>query len=458
MGETFEKIYLGILVEFLLELFVYTFLTSLRLKRRKRFLLRLLAGAGVILAATLPITFLYVAVGNSAFGRIAVYLFLFALTMLYMFFCYDAPIKTILTCGGLGYAAQNFTYKLFVFLWCFGEALSLFNGWGAEFGLYYKLIYYPFYALVTVGVYFAVLRPITKRLASGESNTSMLVLSMVVLVVTVILCSFEDVYFATLSAGRENRFSKSEYYVLRQAGNAMSLICLAVVTFLISLTAKERDLVLELQYLQHTVSQGEWQYKMSKDIVDMINVKCHDIKYKLNSVLSGGGQIAEDAITDLNESIRIYDATVDTGNPILNVMFSEKRLYCEQNGINFSCMADGNELSFIEDGDLYCLFGNILDNALEAVRKIPEKSRRVINIVVKKKNGTVLIQEENYFDGTLTFDGGLPVTTKPDKNYHGFGMRSIDMLVKKYDGVLSTYVSGDVFHLNVIFDRTVSNE
>ena len=159
----------------------------------------------------------------------------------------------------------------------------------------------------------------------------------------------------------------------------------------------------------------------------------------------------QELIDDLQSSISIYDAKVDTGNKLLDVLLTEKSLYCEKNGINFSCMADGARLSFLSDGDLYCLFGNIIDNALEAVSKIEEKERRVINLVVKVKNDMLIVQQDNFYDGNLQFSDGLPVTTKNDKDYHGFGMRSIRMIVHKYDGEFTTYVKGDVFHLNVIF-------
>ena len=114
-------------------------------------------------------------------------------------------------------------------------------------------------------------------------------------------------------------------------------------------------------------------------------------------------------------------------------------------------MADGAKLDFMADGDLYCLFGNIIDNALEAVNAIDERERRVVNFVVKSKNDMLVVQTENYFAGELTFKDGLPQTTKGDKNYHGFGMRSIRTIVNKYGGALSAKAEDGVFYLNIIF-------
>lgn len=74
--------------------------------------------------------------------------------------------------------------------------------------------------------------------------------------------------------------------------------------------------------------------------------------------------------------------------------------------------------------------------------------------MVKSKDNLILVQEENYFNGTRTFEDGLPLTTKQDKNSHGFGMRSLRMIVKKYGGELTTYVAGDIFHLNIILPIT----
>ena len=86
---------------------------------------------------------------------------------------------------------------------------------------------------------------------------------------------------------------------------------------------------------------------------------------------------------EIKKMIAIYDSKIESGNKMLDVLFTEKSLFCEQNNIKFSAMIDGSKLSFIEDGDLYCLFANLTDNALEAVSKITNKNKRIINIVVK---------------------------------------------------------------------------
>ena len=63
----------------------------------------------------------------------------------------------------------------------------------------------------------------------------------------------------------------------------------------------------------------------------------------------------------------------------------------------------------------------------------------------------LFIQSDNYYSGELQFKDGLPQTTKGDTSWHGFGLRSIRMIVRKYGGELTTYIEDDIFHLSILF-------
>lgn len=449
---TFWQVYGYIIAEFLFEYFVYAALFLHKLGRRKYFYFRAVPAVVALFALGLPVALFYKAFGATLWGRILVYSILFALFTLLAWICFDESYLTVLFCCCMAYAAQNLAYKIYLIIWTAGEQLRLYDNWGNKFDLYYRLIYYSVFAVCAVVFWFVFIRRITAKLENRKLNYRMLVITVLVLGITVLLCSVEDLYFAELSVWRENRFDEYVYFVLRETGNAFSVVCCIIVLLLASKSIIENALLQELEYLKYTVRQGERQYQMSKDSIELINIKCHDIKYKLDALTAQGGMTPE-AVKELRDSIAIYDSKTETGNQLLNILITEKSLYCEQNGINLSCMIDGVKLDFMETGDLYCLFGNLIDNALEAVKEIEEKERRVINLMVKSKDNLLLVQEENYYNGTREFEDGLPLTTKKDKNSHGFGMRSLRMIVKKYGGELATYVSEDIFHLNIIFSR-----
>ncbi len=443
---TYEKAMLG----FLITLYIFYALTIWRMRRSSAFLPKLLGGGAAVLAIALAMAVAYQVWGQTAVGRSVIYLVLFGVSMAHVQLCFAEGFPAILFCCSVAYAAQNLCYKIHLMVWC-GWTMHLSASWGMQFYRYYDLLYYAYFLVAAVVVYGVFIYPMVRGMSSWQLDRRLMAIALMILAVTVILCSVEDVYFGKLSLGMENHFQRPELLVLRQTGNLFSVMCCVSVLLLASRTVEHRELEQEVEYLHHAIRQSERQYEISRDTIELINIKCHDIRYKLQALAAQGGAVPRQAVEDLQKSISIYDAKIATGNQLLDVLLTEKSLYCEQNGIELSCMVDGAGLAFMEGSDLYCLFGNVLDNALEAVKAIADRERRVINLVVKVRGNMVVIQQDNYFDGRLTFREGLPMTTKQDKGYHGFGMRSIRMIVHKYDGELTACIKDDIFHLNILF-------
>ena len=94
----------------------------------------------------------------------------------------------------------------------------------------------------------------------------------------------------------------------------------------------------ELKITEQLLHQEKKHYKSVKDNIEIINMKCHDIKRQLSSLQ---GKLTDDEITALQEAVKIYDSNIKTGSEILDVIIYQKQLYCENNGIRLSCIADG---------------------------------------------------------------------------------------------------------------------
>ena len=308
-----------IILEFIVEFYIFLFLFLRKLDRRGKFALRTSLLSVAYAAIGLPVACFYTVFGNTVWGRILVYTALFGTATLFIWLCFDESYLTVLFCCSMAYAAQNMVYKLFLVFWTFGEMLSLYENWGNLFDLYYRLVYYSFCVLCYTAVWFLFIRGITAKLETHAIDGKMLAVTVIVLGITVLLCSFEDVYFAQLSVWRENRFDNPIYYVLRQTGNIFSVVCCVIALLLASKTIVEHGLQREVEFLKHAVRQGERQYEISKDTIDLINVKCHDIKYKLNALAMRDG-VSRAAMDDLSESISIYDTRISTGNKLLDVL------------------------------------------------------------------------------------------------------------------------------------------
>lgn len=118
-----------------------------------------------------------------------------------------------------------------------------------------------------------------------------------------------------------------------------------------------------------------------------------------------------------------------------------------------SCMADGEQLKFMDEIDLYTLLGNALDNAIEANEKILDRAKRWISVQIQNKKGIVLVEIINPYTGTIKMQHGLPITSKSDKLSHGYGTQSIKAIVEKYDGNLTIKTENDKYLLRIIFSE-----
>ena len=105
------------------------------------------------------------------------------------------------------------------------------------------------------------------------------------------------------------------------------------------------------------------------------------------------------------------------------------------------------------------LLGKIVDAVIaetggpdlfEAVRRLDGAERRTISLVVSRRGDMAVIHEENYFDGDVRFEGGLPVSTKGDPLNHGFGTRSMSQIVEPYGGSMSMRAEGDRFGVTIV--------
>ena len=106
---------------------------------------------------------------------------------------------------------------------------------------------------------------------------------------------------------------------------------------------------------------------------------------------------------------------------------------------------------------VYALFGNILDNAIEAVMNVDDRDKRCINLHVTRKSGIIAISSDNYFQGELAFTAdGLPKTTKAADGNHGFGMKSIRALAESYGGMLYVTADDHIFRMSIVIPDNFS--
>lgn len=221
--------------------------------------------------------------------------------------------------------------------------------------------------------------------------------------------------------------------------------------YLQSALFKKSSMRKELETIQLLWHQQKGQYQLSKETIELINHKCHDLKHHVQAIRAVKDEKERETYLEkIEKSVQIYSAIVRTGNEILDTILTEKSLICENSGIHINCVADGSLLAFMNPVDLYTLFGNALDNAIEAVRKLESKEKRVIDIMLYERQSFLMLQIVNPMCGEVKFEDGLPLTTKAKNGYHGYGMKSMLHTIQKYEGHLTTEVKNGCFYFNVM--------
>ncbi|MBR1814512.1 MAG: sensor histidine kinase [Lachnospiraceae bacterium] len=199
---------------------------------------------------------------------------------------------------------------------------------------------------------------------------------------------------------------------------------------------------------------GEEQEDIAEDI---INMKSHDLRYHIDQYKKENHlEEHEQFFREVESAVNVYDNLVPTGNTALDALLSEKLLYAGAKGVDVSYMINAEALRWMNPSDVYSLFGNALDNALEAELK-EESPNRSISLSVKNVLGCTHIVVENYCSVQPEMANGLPISTKGGSN-HGIGTRSIRHIVEKYDGSMEIGTSNNLYTLTILFPSVSGSE
>lgn len=282
-------------------------------------------------------------------------------------------------------------------------------------------LYLLTYALFYTGFYFSLIRKgRKKRLLSID--TKVLIVFSIAIILNTVVCSIGE----TISTYLDNMLIYNVILV-------SEFLTLTLIIILNEFNQKSNELKLENQISKMMLENQEKQFKFSKANSELLHIKAHDLKYQI-SALRKGGKEAEKVLSDLEGTIQNYESVIITENTVLNVILSEKWMYCTKHNIKFSCTVNPQALKNVETTKLYSLIGNILDNSIEAVTKIKDKNKRIISMNIKYEYGVSVIAAKNYFEGEIIIQNGLPISSKDDKENHGYGTKSIKQIVEGLGG------------------------
>ncbi len=348
-------------------------------------------------------------------------------TICMMCFCFDRKPACVLSACAAGYAVEHINFQIVKIIdLTTSFPVPLFPG-SARWEMIEYVLLLPSYLffLLTLGRY-------ARRHQSFQHSDSRVVVPFVIIfLITIGLTRVADFF------GDSGSLTVCVYAI---ACCGMALAVQLILFNLMHLQAEKNTIQLLWQ-------EDQRQFELSKRTIEQINIKYHDLKKRLRELRT---MLSAEEITSMEQAISIYDCKVRTGNEALDVLLTQNTLLCQGEGITMTYTGSGADFSFMSTMDVYSLFGNAIDNAIEAVRKVDNPEKRVVDIVTERKGPLTMLIVRNYFAEPLKMeDGALLTTKKEEEGFHGYGVKSIRLLAKKYRGDVSIRAEGGVFTLMV---------
>lgn len=205
---------------------------------------------------------------------------------------------------------------------------------------------------------------------------------------------------------------------------------------------EQRD---KLQIAQLQQQYAYYQNELKNE--ERIRSIYHDMKNHL-LVLEGSQstEVTRQMAKKVRSQIADYENYIHTGNNFLDILIKDKAEKAREKHIDFSASIDFGGIDYIEPLDVSTLFGNGIDNAIEASEKLSEEQRVILVKAGKVQNFVSILVENNCSDEAHT-DGH---TTKEDKFLHGFGISNMQKAAEKYNGTCTTAQANGKFTLKIL--------
>ena len=357
--------------------------------------------------------------------------------MLLILICHRVSALTACYAATISYTVQNLGSSI-------SELVALLTGTAIARSMLFSMLRMAAFCLVAYVLYYLF---VTKRI-SREAPLQVPGKRVFALFLTVILVSIVFDMGVKRLPGLGVDMS---YLILFRVTQVVMVITILALEFelLYSSSMKIQNATIE-----RLMRDREAQYELSRDTIDAINLKMHDIRHQIRHLEDGseGTTVLDrEVLQDIAREVNVYDTHVTTGNDALDTILTEKTLLGEREQISLASIVDGEALAFMSPTDLYVLFGNALENAFEAVRRLDDPEKRNISLLVRRVANMASIHMENYFSGEIAYDTyGNIMSSKMSREEHGYGVRSMRQIVEKYGGTMTLSADGQTFSVNML--------
>ncbi len=234
--------------------------------------------------------------------------------------------------------------------------------------------------------------------------------------------------------------------------------CILYINFMLFYFFETFSEKIRLKVIEELAQHEEENYKILQNNESDLRELRHNMKnhiMMLHEYLKHGDvKTALQHLEDIQDTLEQISAVVCTNNPSIDAAINIGGRKAKLENIEYKVQIIGNESICIEAGDICDFLGNAIDNAIEGCIGCKEKYIYIelnisqTDLKIHIENSTLHKNKPHIFEF---------FTTKSDKENHGYGMRSMKTVVKKYRGCMSTMVKNGTFYLNTVLYNNKNN-
>lgn len=243
------------------------------------------------------------------------------------------------------------------------------------------------------------------------------------------------------------------YHVLHTVYQLVSFAAMYItIVFYQRMKDKQREetesilLAEQIDNMKHHISEVE---KLYGDIRGLKHDMGNHISVLENLFLKGESEELENYLCELkahwNESV----TEVRTGNPVTDVILTQRKQEAKEKGIAFTCEFKYPAETTINAFDVSVILNNAISNAFDGVTGC---DKPYVSVTSYRKKNAYMIEIQNSISKAVRIDEetGLPETNKMDKNNHGFGLANIRKVAQRYFGDIDIEQTNNDFKLSIM--------
>ena len=219
-------------------------------------------------------------------------------------------------------------------------------------------------------------------------------------------------------------------------GAVLGILAITLFIVLVILVYQKKEMKRLMVLKDKCISEQTEQYKTAMNKERELRRFRHDYNAHMTAI---SGLLANEEYVKLQEYIKSMGYfrekfnLVNSGNIITDAVFNQYKELCDKDNIEFEISGKLPENFNMAETDLCVLFSNLMSNAYEAAVQC-EKDSSIIRTQIRNNDDDVFIKMSNSVNGEVVFKNGLPVTDKPDRKNHGFGVENILEVVERNGG------------------------